>query len=201
MREATRIFNHNSMKQRLSGTRMKMRNLSGILLATWLLAACDSTPRERQEVARQGAQKLDTLARTAAQKLARAGKATARYDAANRARRARPLDPRQQIAMENKLLGPYSGQINALTPADLPNAYAQLVREARTQRAAWTDRDWDYARAVYQRLNDQLKQIRLDLPARDELRIRARQAEFVALQAGRAAKGIGEATKEPAATK
>jgi len=166
------------------------------LFLSLLLPGCDSTPRDRQEVAREGVRELDTLARSAGRKLAHVGKATAKYDAANRARRARPLDPRQQIAMENKLLGPYSGQINALTPADLPNAYAQLLRETRAQRTTWTDRDWDYARAVYQRLNDQLKQIRMDLPARYEVPIRARQAEFVALQAGHAAKGVSEAAKE-----
>ena len=165
------------------------------LLAALLLTACDSTPRERQNAAREAGHELDTLARTAARKLAAVGKATARYDEANRARRARPLDPRQQLAMEAQLLGPYNGQINALTPQDLPAAYAQLVRETRTRRATWTDRDWDYARAVYQRLNDQLKQVRLDMPARDEVRVRARQAEFVSLQAGHAAKGIKAATR------
>lgn len=170
-----------------------------ILLTTTfslLLTSCDSTPRERQEAASKAGRKLDTLASTAAHKLARVGKGTASYHAANRARRARPLDPRQQLAMEAKLLGPYSGQINALTPQDLPAAYGQLVRETRAQRATWTDRDWDYARAVYQRLNDQVKQIRLDMPARDEVRVRARQAEFVALQAGRTAQGIDAATKK-----
>ncbi|WP_035557372.1 hypothetical protein [Hymenobacter sp. IS2118] len=166
-----------------------------LLLPALLLTGCDSTPRERQEVAREGVRELDTLARTAAQKVARLGKATASYDAANRARRSQPLDPRQEIAMEAKLMGPYSGQLDNLTPSDLPNAYAQLIRTAREQRATWTDRDWDYARAVYRRLNDQVKQIRLDIPARDEVRIRARQAEFVALQAGHAAKGIKTATK------
>ena len=169
---------------------------SGLLVAALLLSGCDSTPRERQEVARESARELDTLTRTAAQKLARVGKATARYDAANRLRRARPLDPRQQLAMEAKLMGPYNGQINALTPQDLPAAYGQLVRETRAQRATWTDRDWDYARAVYQRLNDQVKQIRMDMPARDEVRVRARQAEFVALQAGHTAQGINAATKQ-----
>lgn len=169
-----------------------------VLLAGLLLTGCDSTPRERQEAARKGLNELDTLARTGRQKLARLGKATARYDAANRARRAQPLDPRQEIAMENKLMGPYSGLFNQLTPSDLPAAYAQLVRQARVQRTAWTDRDWDYARAVYKRLNDQLKQIRLDMPARDELRIRARQAEFVALQAGHTASGLKDAAKQPA---
>ena len=166
-----------------------------MLLATGLLSGCDSTPRERQEVAREGVRELDTLARAAARKVARAGRATARYDAANRARRAQPLDPRQEIKMEDQLMGPYASHLADLTPSDLPAAYAQLVRAARARRATWTDRDWDYARAVYRRLNDHLKQIRLDLPARAELPIRARQAEFVALQAGHAATGISEAAK------
>ena len=169
--------------------------LGAALLAALLLTSCDSTPRERQEAAREAGHELDTLARTTARKLASVGKATARYDGANRARRARPLDPRQELAMEAQLLGPYNGQVNSLTPQDLPAAYAQLVRETRTRRTAWTDRDWDYARAVYQRLNDQLKQVRLDMPARDEVRVRARQAEFVALQAAHAAQGIKAATK------
>jgi hypothetical protein len=163
--------------------------------AALFLTACDSTPRERQEVAREGVRELDTLANAAKAKLARVGKGAATYRAAERARKAQPLDPRQEIAMEDKLMGPYSGQLDNLPPANLPDAYAQLVRSARAQKDTWTDRDWDYAAAVYRRLNDQLKQIRMDLPARDELRIRTRQAEFVALQAGRTASGIKEATK------
>jgi hypothetical protein len=59
-------------------------------------------------------------------------------------------------------------------------------------------RDWDYAQATYRRLNDQLARIRLDLPARDELRIRAWQAEFKALRAKRTAKDLKAATKKPA---
>ena len=176
------------------GTRLRL--WASAAATALLLAGCDSTPRDRQEVARNAGRELDTLARTTTRKIANVGKATATYNETNRARRARPLDPREQIAMENQLLGPYAGQINALTPDDLPNAYAQFVRETRTRRATWSDRDWDYARAVYQRLNDQLKQIRMDMPARDELPIRARQAEFVALQAGHAARAINAATQQ-----
>ena len=173
-----------------------LKSIGGLVLAALLLTGCDSTPNERQAAAREAGHELDTAARAAAHKLARVGKGAANYNEANRARRARPLDPRQQLAMEAKLMGPYNGQINALTPQDLPAAYGQLVRETRTQRATWTDRDWDYARAVYQRLNDQLKQVRMDMPARDEVRVRARQAEFVSLQAGRAVKGIDAATRQ-----
>jgi hypothetical protein len=185
------------MKGVLNNYRPGRMPLGGALLAACLLlTACDSTPNERRAAARKAGNELDTLASTAAHKLARVGKGAATYTANSRARRARPLDPRQQLAMEAKLMGPYNGQINALTPQDLPAAYGQLVRETRTQRATWTDRDWDYARAVYQRLNDQLKQVRMDMPARDEVRVRARQAEFVSLQAGRAVKGIDAATRQ-----
>ena len=173
-----------------------LKFVGAVLLAGPLLGSCDSTPRDRQEAVREAGKELDTAARTAARKLARVGKATAAYDATNRARRARPIDPRQELVMEAKLLGPYNGQINALTPQDLPAAYSQLVRETRNQRATWTDRDWDYARAVYQRLNDQLKQVRMDMPARDEVRVRARQAEFVSLQADHAVRGIDAATQQ-----
>lgn len=167
----------------------------GLALAALLLMGCDSTPRDRQEAVREAGHELDSVARTAARKLARVSKATATYNETNRARRARPLDPRQELAMEAQLLGPYNGQVNALTPQDLPAAYGQLVRETRTQRTTWTDRDWDYARALYQRLNDQLKQVRMDMPARDEVRVRAHQAEFMSLQAGHAVQGIDAATR------
>ncbi|MDQ2794069.1 MAG: hypothetical protein M3Y12_08685 [Bacteroidota bacterium] len=184
------------MKGELRRPLAGLKSFGGVLLAALLLTGCDSTPNERRAAAREAGHELDNAARTAADKLARVGKGAATYDATNRARRARPLDPRQQLAMEAKLMGPYNGQINALTPQDLPAAYGQLVRETRTQRATFTDRDWDYARAVYQRLNDQLKQVRLDMPARDEVRVRARQAEFVSLQAGRAVQGIDAATRQ-----
>ena len=184
------------MKIKLRIPTTGLKSLAGVLLTALLLSGCDSTPRDRQEAVREAGHELDTAARTAAGKLARIGTATATYNENNRARRARPLDPRQQLAMEAKLLGPYNGQINSLTPQDLPAAYGQLVRETRAQRTTWTDRDWDYARATYQRLNDQLKQVRMDMPARDEVRVRARQAEFVSLQASRAVKGIDAATRQ-----
>ena len=173
-----------------------MKQFLPALTLTLLLTACDSTPRERQEIADRELKKLDTLARTGGQRLARAAQKTAAYDAANRARRAQPLDAQREMTMCANLLGPYSGKLAQLTPATLAGAYAQLVRETRPRHAQWTPRDWDYARAVYQRLNAELKRVRLDLPAREELKIRARQAEFVAMQAKRTAKELGAAVKE-----
>jgi hypothetical protein len=164
-----------------------------------LLTACDSTPRERQAAVREQSRKLDTLARQGAHTLARVGRQTAQYDAANRARRAKPLSPARKKIFTANLLGPYAGHLDAMMPATIGGPYQQLLQQTRARRHAWTDRDWDYARAVYADVNAALARVRLDLPARDELRVRAWQAEFVALQAGHTAAELHDATRNPAA--
>jgi len=162
------------------------------------LAGCDSTPRERQAAVRQELSKLDTAARASGRTLRRVGRQVARLDSVNRVRRAVPLSPRQQKIMDQQLLGGYAAQINSLTPATIAGAYGELLRATRVRHKAWELRDWDYAQATYRRLNDQLARVRLDLPARDELRIRAWQAEFKALRAKRTAADLRTATKKPA---
>jgi hypothetical protein len=166
-------------------------------LALLTLAGCDSTPRERQAAVRQKLTKLDTAARASGRTLRRVGKQVARFDSTNRARRAVPLGPQRQQALDKRLLGSYAGHLAELTPATIAGAYAQLLRETRALHKTWELRDWDYARATYQRLNEQLARVRLDLPARDEIRIRAWQAEFTALRARRGAKELKAATKKP----
>ena len=173
---------------------MKTAFLLSVAALGLALSGCDSTPRERQEVVRQEMTKLDTAARHTRRTLRRLGRQTARFDSANHARRAEPLAPARQQRVAQALLGPYAGQVTSLTPATIAGAYGQLLRATRAQRATWQARDWDYAQAVYRSLNDQLARIRLDLPARDELRIRAWQAEFTALRAKRTAQDLHAAT-------
>ncbi|MVN75937.1 hypothetical protein GO988_06330 [Hymenobacter sp. HMF4947] len=164
--------------------------------ASLLLTSCDSTPRERQEAVRQEMSKLDTAARNSGRTLKRVGRQVARFDSANHARRAVPLDVRKQKTVDQELLGSYATQVSSLTPATIAGAYGQLLRATRARRANWQARDWDYAQATYQRLNAQLARIRLDLPARDELRIRAWQTEFTGLRASRMAKDFKAVTKK-----
>ncbi len=162
------------------------------------LAGCDSTPRERQAAVRQELSKLDTAARTSGRTLRRVGKQVARFDSANRVRRAVPMSPRQQKTVDQQLLGGYATQVSSLTPATIGEAYGTLLRATRARHKTWQLRDWDYAQATYRRLNEQLARVRLDLPARDELRIRAWQAEFKALRAKRTAQDLRTVTKKPA---
>ncbi len=169
---------------------------SFVVAAGLLLTSCDSTPRERQAIVRQGMTKLDTAARNSGRTLQRVGRQVARFDSANQARRAVPLAARKQQQMDQQLLGGYADQVASLTPATIAGAYEQLLRATRVRRVGWQARDWDYAQATYRRLNTQLARIRLDLPARDELRIRAWQAEFATLRASRTAKDLQAATKK-----
>lgn len=171
------------------------RHCLGVAGLALLLTACDSTPRERQELARQELAKLDTAARTGGRTLRRLGRQTVSFDSANRARRAVPLSPKQQRITDQQLLGSYAPQLNQLTVSTIAGAYGELLRATRVRQRNWQLRDWDYAQNTYQRLNQQLARIRLDLPARDEVRIRAWQAEFVALRAKRTATDLHTATK------
>jgi hypothetical protein len=167
-----------------------------VALPLFGLTGCDSTPRERQAAVRQELTKLDTAARASGRTLRRVGRQVARFDSANHARRAVPLDARRQKQVDLALLGSYATKVSSLTPATIAGAYGQLLRVTRARRANWQLRDWDYAQATYQRLNAQLARVRLDLPAREEVRIRAWQAEFTALRAGRTAKDLRTATKK-----
>lgn len=166
------------------------------LLLAGLLTACDSTPRERQEIVRQEMTKLDTAARASGRTVRRVSRQVASFDSANQARRAVPLAAKKQQIVDQRLLAGYADQLASLTPATIAGAYEQLLRATRVRRVNWQLRDWDYAQNTYQRLNAQLARVRLDLPARDELRIRAWQAEFVALRASRTAKDFQAATKK-----
>jgi hypothetical protein len=166
-----------------------------VLLGACVLSACDSTPRERQEVVRNEARKLDTLADRAADKLRVAGRRAARYDSASRARNRQPLDNATTATFTQQLLGTYA-DVEQLTPATIEPAYVQLLRQTRAQRKQWTQRDWDYATSIYKRLNERLKAIRLDVKGRDEIHIRALQAEFTTHETSRDVKDLGQAVKE-----
>ncbi|QIX61323.1 hypothetical protein HER32_09070 [Hymenobacter sp. BT18] len=166
-----------------------------LFCAALLLSSCDSTPRERQEAVKNEARKLDTLASTAATKLRVAGRRAARFDSISRARSRQPLDNAATQAFTQQLLGTYA-DIDQLTVTSVEPAYTQLLRQTRTLRRSWSQRDWDYASAIYKRMNERLKAIRLDLPARSELRIRALQAEFITMESSRDVKDLGDAVSK-----
>ncbi|UOR04562.1 hypothetical protein MUN82_16635 [Hymenobacter aerilatus] len=163
-----------------------------VALPLSLLTACDSTPRERQAALEKGVNRLDTIANRAGNKINAAAGRAARYDSAARVRNRQPLDPAAEATFTTQLLGTYT-DIGALTATTIEPAYKQFLQQVRAQRRTWTQRDWDYATAIYRRLNEQLRAVRLDVKGRDEIHIRALQTEFTALETGRDVKDLGKA--------
>ena len=170
-------------------------SLAAASLGAFLLTACDSTPRERQEVVREEARKLDTAASRAAAKLRVAGRRAARFDSASRARTRQPLDEAASATFASQLLGTYT-DVEKLTPTTIEPAFVQFMQQVRARRREWTQRDWDYATAISRRLNAQFRAIRLDIKGRDELHIRALQTEFTTLETSRDVKDLGNAMKK-----
>lgn len=172
------------------------RSLAAASLGAFLLTACDSTPRERQEIVREEARKLDTAANRAAAKLRVAGRRAARFDSVSRARTRQPLDEAASATFTSQLLGTYA-DVEKLTPTTIEPAFVQFMQQVRAKRRAWTQRDWDYATAISRRLNAQFRALRLDIKGRDELHIRALQTEFTTLETSRDVKDLGQAMKKP----
>jgi hypothetical protein len=173
-----------------------MKRLSLLLFpaVAGLLTSCDSTPRERQEIVRNEARNLDSLASRAADRLKTAGHRAATFDSASRVRNRQPLDNTSLATFSDQLLGTYAG-IEQLTPTTIEPAFKQFLQQVRARRSAWTQRDWDYATAISRRLNERFRAIRLDIKGRDELHIRALQTEFTALETSRDVKDLGQAVK------
>lgn len=169
--------------------------LTAASLATVLLTACDTTPRERQEVVREEARNLDTLANRAADRLRTVGRRAARFDSVSRARTRQPVSDAAATTFANELLGSYAA-IEQLTPTTIEPAFVQFMQQVRARRKQWTQRDWDYATLISRRLNAQFRKIRLDIKGRDELHIRALQTEFTAMETSRDVKDLGEAVKD-----
>ncbi|GAA3933832.1 hypothetical protein GCM10022406_18030 [Hymenobacter algoricola] len=164
------------------------------LLAAPALTSCDTTPRERQEIVRNEARNLDSLADRTAATLKNAGRRAATFDSVSRSRNRQPLDNTSLETFNAELLGIFSG-IEQLTPSTIEPAYKQFLQQVRARRKAWTQRDWDYATAIYKRLNARLNAVRLDVKGRNELHIRALQAEFTAMETSRDVKDLGQAVK------
>jgi hypothetical protein len=167
--------------------------------ASLLITACDTTPRERQEAVQDTTRKIDTLADRAGNTLKRAGSRAARWDSASRVRNRQPLDATASTAFTRELLGSYA-DLDQLNVQSLEPAYTQLLRQTRAQRREWAQRDWDYATNIFEQLNERYRALRLDLPARQEIRIKALQAEFTALETGRDLKDLGDAVRDKPAT-
>ncbi|MGV3541276.1 MAG: hypothetical protein ACO1OQ_15780 [Rufibacter sp.] len=156
--------------------------LTGLLTVTF---SCDTTPRERKEIATREIDKLDERVETVASKTKEEAKearaALARKKAESEARKARGPVAGKQKQMEQELLGEYQN-LSQVNQDNLRDAYVHFLQQVRDRKDVWTMEDWDYANGIYKRLNEREKQLHDDIILRHATKIKALQAEYLALE-------------------
>ncbi len=154
-------------------------------MVAFLVTSCDTTPRQREEAVASELEKLDEKANAAAAKtkdeLKGAQRALAKQRAERKQREARGPVAGKQAQMEKELLGNY--RTLSQVPADsLRDAFVYFLQQVRDRKEVWTTEDWDYANAVYKRLNERERALHDDIILRHATKIKALQAEYVALE-------------------
>lgn len=82
---------------------------------------------------------------------------------------------------ESKLLGQWA-DMTTINAANVRDAYITFMENVRTQKAEWTNEDWDMAKVVLQQLNDRKDEINADIDTDSEVKIKALQMEFLTLE-------------------
>lgn len=82
---------------------------------------------------------------------------------------------------EQKLLGTYADKAT-ITQENVRQVYITFLENVRNQHGTWTDADWEMAKMVMTSLNERKDEIDDGLNTDDEVKIKALQMEFRALE-------------------
>lgn len=105
----------------------------------------------------------------------------AQWEAEQERRQQQPLNPQQISSWEDQLLREYKN-IDAITAQNVREAYMIFMGSVRTKKSNYSQEDWDYVDHVYSKLNQRRRQIEGQMSTADKLKIRALQAEYLALE-------------------
>lgn len=81
---------------------------------------------------------------------------------------------------ERDLLGQYAER-SSVNAGNIRQAYLTFMENVRARRGTWDDEDWEMAKLVMEELNQRKDELD-DLPDDDEVKIKALQMEFIALE-------------------
>lgn len=105
----------------------------------------------------------------------------AQWEAEQEQRQQQPLQPDEIERWEDELLREYT-DIETITPQNVREAYLTFMGSVRAKQRTYTQNDWDYVDHVYSKLNQRRRQIEGQMSTADKLKIRALQAEYLALE-------------------
>lgn len=96
-------------------------------------------------------------------------------------RQMQPLQANEIQKWEDELLREYK-EIENITSQNVREAYLTFMGTVRAKQRNFTQNDWDYVDHVYSQLNQRRRQIEGQMSTADKLKIRALQAEYLALE-------------------
>ncbi|WP_207435827.1 DUF6565 domain-containing protein [Sabulibacter ruber] len=117
------------------------------------------------------------------------------WEANNQKRTSTPLSQDTLKRFNQELLGSANALAAHLTAEQMRDVYTQFVQNVRMRRDSWTASDWDYVDEIYSQLNKKKDQVEDQIPAKDKLKIKALQAEYLALETGKDAKDLYKGVK------
>ena len=141
-------------------------------------------PKVKEELRRRNArleENFDSLSEKSQQEYRRLQDRYERWEDRQERRQQLPLDPKKLSQWQEQLLREYS-DINKIKAINLREAYLTFMGVVRTKRRTWNQDDWDYVDYVYGQLNQRRRQVENELTTGDNLKIRALQTEYLALE-------------------
>ncbi|WP_192821531.1 hypothetical protein [Rufibacter sp. LB8] len=114
------------------------------------------------------------------------------WEARNAQREALPLHPETMDRFKTELLGSADALNQPWAATHVRNVYTTFLQNVRARHGSWTASDWEYASALYRQLNAKKDdtEANISLLTQDKLKIKALQAEFLALEKAKATKQL-----------
>ncbi|GHA78968.1 hypothetical protein [Pontibacter akesuensis] len=104
-----------------------------------------------------------------------------RWEERQERRQSQPLDAAKVKEWQSQLLEEHQN-VGAIEAGNLREAYLVFMGDVRAKRRSWTQDDWDYVDHVYGNLNQRRSEVEEQLSTADNLKIRALQTEYLALE-------------------
>ncbi|KAA6435838.1 hypothetical protein FOE74_07860 [Rufibacter glacialis] len=156
-------------------------------------------PKVREEFKQRSSQldtRLDSLSEKSKEEYKELRRKYENWEARNQQRGEVPLHQETLRRIETELFGTPNA-LEVQIPADqMRDVYTQFLQNVRQRRTTWTASDWDYVDAIYRRLNEKKDLVEAQIPTNDKLKIKALQAEYLTLEAGKDAKDLYREMKQ-----
>ncbi|WP_034256657.1 hypothetical protein [Adhaeribacter aquaticus] len=160
--------------------------------------AKENWPQVKEEFKEKSARldaKADSLSAETKAEYAKLKAKYKRWESQQDQRQGTPLDPAKIQQWQQELLGG-NRDLASISGADMRETYLLFMGIVRAKNNKWTQDDWDYVDYVYGQLNDRKQQVESGIPATHRIKIKALQAEYLALESSSDARDLYQHVKK-----